>query len=176
MGSCLHVASACMRYKRRINDISPGLVMFFNIYVHVQKLYRACCWRNVAGMIFFQYEQRTPSFNLKNMRLSMSKRRVKQQNISVIGLFKLAGRHKKTDDVFVYHECQSTRWSHSAKNKNKQTQSKTTFATCLLLSMFVRFFICLSYTFCLLVRLNCIKVIPWFCTAHLLLRITRWPP
>ena len=21
-----------------------------------------------------------------------------------------------------------------------------------------------------------IKVIPWFCTAHLLLRITRWPP
>ena len=51
----------------------------------------------------------------------MSKRRVKQQNISVIGLFKLAGRHKKTDDVFVYHECQSTRWSHSAKNK---TQSK----------------------------------------------------
>ena len=28
------------------------------------------------------------------------------------------------DDVFVYHECQSTRWSHSTKNKNKQTQSK----------------------------------------------------
>ena len=22
----------------------------------------------------------------------------------------------------------------------------------------------------------CLKVIPWFCTAHLLLRITRWPP
>ena len=21
-----------------------------------------------------------------------------------------------------------------------------------------------------------VKVIPWFCTAHLLLRITRWPP
>ena len=21
-----------------------------------------------------------------------------------------------------------------------------------------------------------LKVIPWFCTAHLLLRITRWPP
>ena len=33
-GSCLHVASACMRYRRRINDISPGLVMFSNIYVH----------------------------------------------------------------------------------------------------------------------------------------------
>ena len=31
----------------------------------------------------------------------MGKRRVKQQNISVIGLFKLAGRHKKMDDVFV---------------------------------------------------------------------------
>ena len=54
----------------------------------------------------------------------MGKRRVKQQNISVIGLFKLAGRHEKMDDVFVYHECQSTRWSHSTKNKNKQTQSK----------------------------------------------------
>ena len=28
----------------------------------------------------------------------MSKRRVKQQNVSVIGLFKLAGRHKKMDE------------------------------------------------------------------------------
>ena len=34
MGLCLHVASACMRYRRRINDISPGLVKFSNIYVH----------------------------------------------------------------------------------------------------------------------------------------------
>ena len=80
----------------------------------------------------------------------MSKRRVKQQNVSVIGLFKLAGRHEKMDGVFVYQECESTRWSHSTKNKNKQTQSKTMFATCLLLCSFVRFFICLSYTFCLL--------------------------
>ena len=84
----------------------------------------------------------------------MSKRRVKQQNVSVIGLFTLAGRHKKMDDVFVYHECQSTRWSHSAKNKNKQTQSKTKFATYLYyVCSFVRFFIYLSHTFCLLVRL-----------------------
>ena len=37
------------------------------------------------------------------------------------------------EDVFVYHECQSTRWSHSTKNKNKQTQSKQRF------TMFVRF-------------------------------------
>ena len=37
----------------------------------------------------------------------MGKRRGKQQNISLIGLFKLAGRHKKMDDVFVYHECMS---------------------------------------------------------------------
>ena len=66
----------------------------------------------------------------------MSKRRVKQQNVSVIGLFTLAGWHKKMDDVFVYHECQSTHWSYSAKNKNKQTQSKTTFATYLLLRLF----------------------------------------
>ena len=62
----------------------------------------------------------------------MGKRRVKQQNVSVIGLFKLAGRHKKMDDVFVYHECQSTIWSHSAKHKNKQTQPQTTFVTCLI--------------------------------------------
>ena len=35
MGLCLHVASACMRYRRRINDVSPGLiVMFSNIHVH----------------------------------------------------------------------------------------------------------------------------------------------
>ena len=40
------------------------------------------------------------------------------------------------DDVFVHHECQSTRWSHSAKNKNKQTQPQTTFFTCLLLCLF----------------------------------------
>ena len=45
----------------------------------------------------------------------MGKRRVKQQNISVMGLFKLAGRYKKMDDVFVYHECQITRWSHCKK-------------------------------------------------------------
>ena len=83
----------------------------------------------------------------------MGKRRVKQQKISVTGLFKLAGRHKKMDDVFVYHECQSTRWSHSTKNKNKQTQSKT-FATSrafYYVCSFVRFSTCLSYTFCLLV-------------------------
>ena len=36
------------------------------------------------------------------------------------------------EDVFVYHECQSTRWSHSTKNRNKQTQSKQRF------TMFVR--------------------------------------
>ena len=35
MGSCLHVASACMRYRRRINDISLGLVMFSNIYMYI---------------------------------------------------------------------------------------------------------------------------------------------
>ena len=54
----------------------------------------------------------------------MSKRRVKQQNVSVTGLFKLAGRHKKMDDVFVYHECQSTRWSHSVKTKTNKLNHK----------------------------------------------------
>ena len=50
----------------------------------------------------------------------MGKRRVKQQNVSVTGLFKLAGRHKKMDDVFVYHERQSTGRNQSTK-ENKQT-------------------------------------------------------
>ena len=47
----------------------------------------------------------------------MGKRRVKQQNVSVTGLFKLAGRRKKMDDVFVNHVCQSTRKKNSAKKK-----------------------------------------------------------
>ena len=54
----------------------------------------------------------------------MSKRRVKQQNLSVTGLFKFAGRRKKMDDVFVNHECQSTRKKNSAKKKNKQKNFK----------------------------------------------------
>ena len=85
----------------------------------------------------------------------MGKRRVKQQNISVIGLFKLAGRHKKMDDVFVYHECQSTRWSHSVKTKtnkrnHKQRLSRAFYYVCL--SFHVLFF-----TFCQVVRFNCIS-------------------
>ena len=84
----------------------------------------------------------------------MSKRRVKQQNVSVTGLFKLAGRRKKMDDVLVNHVCQSTRKKNSAKKKkkyiyiyiqiDKQTQSQTTFVTCLL---FVCLFMCHFYNF-----------------------------
>ena len=86
----------------------------------------------------------------------MSKRRVKQQNLSVTGLFKLAGRRKKMDDVFVNHECQSTRKEELCKKKkkkktsiDKQTQSQTTFVTCLLLVCLCAIFI----TLCLVVRL-----------------------
>ena len=50
----------------------------------------------------------------------MSKRGVKQQNLSVTGLFKLAGRRKKMDDVFVNHECQSTRKKELCKKKKKK--------------------------------------------------------
>ena len=57
MGSCLHVASACMRYRRRINNISPGLIVLFS-NIHIHKLCHACCWRNVARMKFFQYKHR----------------------------------------------------------------------------------------------------------------------
>ena len=36
-GSCLHVASACMRYRRRINDISPGAWSCCLIYMYIYK-------------------------------------------------------------------------------------------------------------------------------------------
>ena len=79
----------------------------------------------------------------------MSKRRVKQLNISVIGLFKLAGRHKKMDDVFVYHECQSTRWSHSVKTKinkrnHKQPSSRAFYYVCSFVFFHVSFLYVLS--------------------------------
>ena len=70
----------------------------------------------------------------------MSKRRVKQLNISVIGLFKLAGRHKKMDEVFVYQECQSTTKINSAKNK-KHTNSITNNA-CHVSFTLLFFFLC----------------------------------
>ena len=54
----------------------------------------------------------------------MGKRRAKQQNVPVIGLFNLAGVHKKMDDVFVYHKCQSTLWNHSAKIKTNKLNHK----------------------------------------------------
>ena len=84
----------------------------------------------------------------------MSKRRVKQKNLSVTGLFKLSGRRKKMEDVFVNHECQSTRKKKLCKKKkktsiDKQTQSQTTFVTCLLLVCLCAIFI----TLCLVVRL-----------------------
>ena len=130
----------------------------------------------------------------------MSKRRGKQQIVSVIGLFTLAGRHKKMDDVFVYHECQSTRWSHSGKNKNKQTQSKQHLP--LPFTMFVRLFVfpyafpirfvylficlfykCLSYTFCLVFRFNCIKravfkplIFPAYSINIVIVIFDKWPP
>ena len=54
----------------------------------------------------------------------MGKRRVKQQNISVIGLFKLAGRHKKMDDVFV--NTRKHTFESLSQNKTKQTTNKHT--------------------------------------------------
>ena len=51
----------------------------------------------------------------------MGKRHVKRQNISVIGLFNLAGRHKKMDDVFVNTRKHSLE-SLSKKRKRKQNK------------------------------------------------------
>ena len=116
----------------------------------------------------------------------MGKRRVKQQNVSVIGLFKLAGRHKKMNDVFVYHECQSTRWIHSAKNKKKNTNSITNNACHVSFTMFVClfFFMYLSYTFCLAVRFNCIRravftkapIFPAYSTNIVIVIFNKWLP
>ena len=108
------------------------------------------------------------------------------------------------DDVFVYHECQSTRWSHSAKNINKQTQPQTTFFTCLLLCLFdfscAFYYVCLIFhvpflTFCLVVCLffscafptrfvNCIKravftkapIFPAYSTNIVIVIFNKWPP
>ena len=112
----------------------------------------------------------------------MSKRRVKQQNVSVIGLFKLAGRHKKMHDVFVYHECQSTTKINSAKNEkhklnHKQRLSRVFYFVCL-------FFMCLSYTFCLAVRFNCTKrtvftkapIFPAYSTNIVIVIFNKWLP
>ena len=78
----------------------------------------------------------------------MGKRRVKQQNISVIGLFKIPGRHKKMDEVFVNHECQSTPWIHSVKT-NKLNHKRSSRAFCY---AYVPFLCVLSSFF-----FNCIK-------------------
>ena len=73
----------------------------------------------------------------------MSKRRVKQQNVSVTGLFKLAGRHMKTNDVFVTTYVRAQPKLTLQKIKNTQTQSQTTLVTCLLLCLLVcLFFLC----------------------------------
>ena len=112
----------------------------------------------------------------------MSKRRVKQQNVSVIGLFKLAGRHKKMHDVFVYHECQSTTKINSAKYK-KHTNSITNNACHVSFTLFVCV-LCLSYTFCLAVRLNCIKravftkapIFPPYSTNIVIVIFNKWLP
>ena len=92
------------------------------------------------------------------MRVQMSKRRVKQQNALVTGLFKLAGRRKKMDDVFVNHVCQSTRkkklCTHTKNiyiyiHSNRQTNSITN-NICDVCFVF-------SYTVYLVVHFNFIK-------------------
>ena len=56
----------------------------------------------------------------------MGKRHVKQQNVSVTGLFNLAERHKKMDDVFV-NTRKHTFESLSQKRINKTKQNKTNY-------------------------------------------------
>ena len=71
------------------------------------------------------------------------------------------------------------------KIKNTQTQSQTTLVTFLLLCLFVCFFfMCLSYTFCLAVRFNCIKravftkapIFPAYSTNIVIVIFNKWLP
>ena len=89
----------------------------------------------------------------------MSKRRVKQQNVSVIGLFKLDGMRKWM--AFSYtrnvraHAGVTLQKIKTNKLNQKQCLPRAFYYVC----SFVRFFICLSYTFCLLlVRLFVFQV------------------
>ena len=78
----------------------------------------------------------------------MSKRRVKQKNLSVTGLFKLAGRRKKMDDVFVNHECQSTRKKKLCKKKKKNFNRQTNSITNNICDVsFACLFMCHFYNF-----------------------------
>ena len=113
----------------------------------------------------------------------MRKRRVKQQNVSVIGLFKLAGRHKKMDDVFVNHECLSTRRIHSVKTKinklnHKQRSSRAFYYVCLFVCFLFAFPIRFVYFFC-----NCIEqpvfkapIFPTYSTSIVIVIFNKWPP
>ena len=68
------------------------------------------------------------------------------------------------------------------KIKYTQTQSQTMLVTCLLLCLFV--FMCLSYTFCLAVRFNCIKravftkapIFPAYSTNTIIVIFNKWLP
>ena len=42
MGACLHVGQTCMRYRKRISDISPGLVTNNKGYLSKRKCHSDC--------------------------------------------------------------------------------------------------------------------------------------
>ena len=117
----------------------------------------------------------------------MSKRRVKQQNVSVTGLFKLAGRHKKMDDVFVttYVRAQpKLTLQKIKKHTNSITNNACHVSFTLFVCLFVFFFMCLSYTFCLAVHFNCIKrgvftnapIFPAYSTNIVIVIFNKWLP
>ena len=116
----------------------------------------------------------------------MGKRRVKQQNVSVIGLFKLAGRHKKMDDVFVNHECLSTRCIHSLKtNTNKLNHKRSSHAFYYVCFFFYVPFLYVLSSFCFFCFFffNCIEqpvfkvpIFPTFSTNIVIVFFDRWLP
>ena len=113
----------------------------------------------------------------------MGKRRVKQQNVSVIGLFELAGRHKEMDDAFVNHECLSTRWIHSVKTNtdklNHKRSSRAFYYVCFFYVPFL--YVLSSFCFFVVVFFNCIEqpvfkapIFPTFSTNIVIVIFNRW--
>ena len=102
-----------------------------------------------------------------------------QHNISVIGLFTLAGRNKKIDDVFVNHECLSTRWIHSVKTNTNKLNHKHSSRAFYYVFFYMPFLYVLSSFFFFL---NSIEqpvfkapIFPTYSTNIVIVIFNKWP-
>ena len=84
------------------------------------------------------------------------------------------------DDVFLYHECQSTRWSHSVKtNTNRLNHKRSSRAFYYVFFFYVPFLYFLSS---LLFFFNCIEqpvfkapIFPTYSTNIVIVIFNKWP-